>query len=157
MTTEERLEQLEKKVRMQGHILQAICGAAVFAVFLFWSGGSSRIRASDIRANRVTFVNDDGKRRGEIVSGDYDTSIDLNFANDAKTSISVNQNQLRLWMSDHQGNPTFSILKSIESGVPVVRIGGFLESRSGLELRLGRDAPELKLFDKDGKVVWSAP
>ncbi|MBY0113458.1 MAG: hypothetical protein K2Y21_11590 [Phycisphaerales bacterium] len=157
MTTEERLEQMEKKVRLQGHILQAICGAAVFAVFMFWSGGSDTIRASDIRARRVTLVNEDGKRRGEIVSGDYDASVYLNFANDAKTSISVKQNQISLWMSDHQGNPTFSVLKEIESGVPVVRIGGFLESQSGLELRLGRDAPELKLFDKDGKVVWSAP
>ncbi len=108
-TIEERLKQMEKKVRIQGHILQAVCGAAVLAVFMFWTGGLDMLRTSDIRASRVTLVNEDGERRGAIVCGDYGALIDVDFANDAKTSISVKQSEIGLWMSDHQGNPTFSI------------------------------------------------
>lgn len=157
MTSEQRIERLEKQIRIQSAIL-GLC-VSVFAIVAMktWGMSSSTIRFPELRTQRLTLVNEDGKKRGAIAFGDYDSSIDVEFANRSRAGISMKQNGISLDLWDHQGNSVFSASQVVESGKTIVSIGGVGDSKAGLMLRLDGDVPQLTMFNKFGNAVWSVP
>ena len=144
MTTEERLEKLEKELaraKRRNRRLLAVAGLVVGAVTLAWivAGTANRAEAQGggvpavIRANAFVLVDEKGKTRAELSMGEYGPGLLLVDENGkTRATLTVDKDWPWLALADENG-------------------------KTRAMLAVGKNGPVLGLLDENGKVKWQTP
>jgi hypothetical protein len=172
MTTEQRLERLERENRWMRRI-GAVGVAVAAAVLLIGQGKDKKLPDLEVRslvarslvARSLVVVDDEGTRRVELDS--LDDSIYLRLTDrtgrERFTLLAGNKGQSELYFNDRTG--TTKLALGVSDGSPYLDMTG-----AGRVTLSGRDekmraglatnedgTPSLSFFDKDGKHIWKAP
>lgn len=147
MTTEQRLEKLEKelsRVKRRNHLLLAV---VVLAVVLM----SARIsmREKTIKANAFVLVDENGKTRALLNMVKDWPSLGLSYKNgNVGVALSMVEDGPILGLSDKNGNPRASLFV-VEDGPVLALYGENGKTRAGLAVL--KDGPLLRLLDENEK------
>lgn len=153
MTTEERLEKLERKYQSLLFVAGSLFTVLLAAVL---SGAAPREDVKDeVRARMFTVVDADGKTRAALGLFEGIPGLGLSDENGkTRFRLVTSKGFSGLVMTDENGKPRASLSLSKEG--PIFGLSdkngkqraclGVLEEGSGIEL-----------FDEKGKIVWNAP
>jgi hypothetical protein len=158
MTTEERLERLEKELagaKRRSRVMLVATVMTIAGMFLLCAGGNAVQKS--IRAQSFELVDRNGMPRGGLTADTSGEPCLLLLNRNGKTSASLTaiggEPRLRLY---DQNDTLRALLDVLESGLS----GLFLGDRNG-KLRAVVDVtdvgPALTLYDQNDKVISHAP
>ena len=175
MTTEERLEKVEKELmrgrKLNRWLLTGI-GIVFVACIVVWAFGPKTATAqpagtavSEVFARKFVVVDENGKTRAMLYMGRDGPSLTL-FDEKGKSRvilevyqsdvnlIGVDKNVPRLCLRDEKGNYRAGIW--VDKDVP--RLGLYDENNKTRALMsVLKEGPSLGLYDEDSNTLWKAP
>lgn len=174
MTTEQRVTALEQQVRRQQRY--GMIGIALAILLIVFAGTNAGRVQDEIKARKISVVDDKGNEQISLSSGDDGGAIFLkNSLGNSAVMVSSSKNAGFLVLK-HANNETAMMLGSSnnqpacfffdESGSAMFRFqttgeGGPLFTvehlgKAILRVHADNNTPEIAL-EKSGKVIWSAP
>lgn len=167
MTTDERLEKLEKELirtKRHNHWLLATAGLVVLSLFLakIFLGTEHSAYAQGqgtekkvIHANTFILEDENGKMRATLAMEKNGPQLALfDEKREPRAVLAAPDDGPRIVLTDEKGN--------IRAWLMVIGEGSGLvltneKAKGGVELVVRKDSPALSMTDDKGKTLWSAP
>lgn len=154
MTTEERLEKLEKELshsKRRNHLLLAV---VLLGAVAMTAGIGSREKV--IEATGFMLVDGNGKTRAFLAMGEGGPKLGLLDENgNPRIGLIVDKDGPQLILRDENNKPRIGLfLSDFASGLTLIDENG--KNRAGLVVDK-EEGPGLGLFDENGKRLWKAP
>jgi hypothetical protein len=164
MTTEERLERLERDLageRRRNRWLLTGAGLCLVAG-LVWIVGTSKATAQaakivqdEIRARKFVLEDENGKTRAGLVAGIDGPALAL-FDENGKMRIGMAAFEFGPGLSLSDENGKMRILVAALKGMATMNLADE-NGKPRAKLSVPKEGPDLKLIDENGKVLWQAP
>jgi hypothetical protein len=155
MTTEERLEKVEKesaalKRQLRRLMIGGPVGLACVAILLaLWA------RPAEVQARKFVLVDENGKTRSLLAMEQFGPKLSLTDAQGkTRVELCVVKNGPVLNLSDTNG--------ATRAGIAVLKDGPVLsldygEGKTRALLAVEEGGPGIRLYDGNDKILWSAP
>ncbi|MFA5107880.1 MAG: hypothetical protein WC497_06215 [Patescibacteria group bacterium] len=157
MTTEERLEKLERELTatQRRNRWTLGCGAVLIlgCLTIAATPGDNRI----IRANSFILEDENGKTRASLSMGKDRGGPGLAMYDEngkTRAVLDVSKNGPALNMQDENGNLRASMGVGKDGPLMVIWDGN---GKGRAAMVVIKDVPELHMMDKNGKPIWKAP
>ena len=158
MTTEERLEKVEKelgKAKRQSRVMLVAVVMAAVGICLLGAGDNAIQKV--IRAEAFVLVDSGGRPRATLSATDGEPGLWLCAQNGVpRVALSLDTaGRAGLWLYDASGEVRVALSLNT-SGQPVLGLAD-QSGQSRVALGVPDSGPELDLYNQDGKVIWSKP